>query len=313
MRKYIVFILLLCPFFSLYAQTRSAAVFVPPVTGMGSTTGDNDFFYKQLVYEVSYQKFILAKTNKDAEFILNATISEQRDDVPTGVKHYNIHLVLIDNKTGKTASEGDLIYESIEEVKDLFPTLAHTLLYTIPEEAGKDNWRNKTLYAGASAIWSPRIYTSESSSAHLVSFGGGLFAEYHFLNFLSVEAGFEIATDMFKVTSSGSGNYTNILLEIPVLVKYVIKPGDFFVLEPYAGAHFNIPFGKSTVPPLISVLAGFQYGVKAGPGVVFVDPRFSMDIGESAISKESTFKDISFHRYIIHLGIGYKIGFFTKR
>ena len=312
MKKYIVCILLLCASFSLCAQTRSAAVFVQPVTGSGRSPGDNDFFYQQLVYEVGYQKFILAKERKDAEFSIAAAISEQRDDVPPGVKQYNIHLSLVDNKTGKTTVDGFLIYETADEVKDLFPTLAYTLLYTIPEDAGKNNWRNKTLYIGASAVWSPRVYTSESSSAQLVNFGGGVFAEYHFLNFLSVEAGFEIATDMVKVRYSGAV-YTNILLEIPVLVKYVIKPGDFFVLEPYLGAHLNIPFGKATVPPIISALAGFQYGVKAGPGVVFVDPRFSMDIGESAISQESTFKDISFHRYIFRLGIGYKIGFFTKR
>jgi len=312
MRKYIVFILLLCASFSLCAQTRSAAVFVQPVTGSGRSTGDNDFFYQQLVYEVGYQKFILAKEKKDAEFSLAAAISEQRDDVPPGVRQYNIHLTLIDNKTGQTTADGFLIYETAEEIEDLFPTLAYTLLYTIPEDAGKNNWRNKTLYAGAGAIWSPRIYTSESSSAHLVSFGGGFFAEYHFLDFLSVEAGFEIATDMFKVKYSGE-TYNNILLEIPVLVKYVIKPGDSFMIEPYAGAQLNIPFGKATKPPIISALAGFQYGVKAGPGILFVDPRFSFDIGESAISPESTFKDLNFQRYIIHLGIGYKIGFFIKR
>jgi len=313
MKKYIVFILLLCASFSLCAQSRSATVYVPPITGTGGKPADNDFFYKQLVYEVEYQKFVLAKAKKDAEFSLAATLSAHPDNRPTGDKQYVLHLSIVDNKTGKSMSDGELIYEVAEDIKNLFPSLVYTLLFTIPEETGKDNWRDKILFAGVGAFWTPRVYTSESSSAHLVNFGAGVFAEYHFLNFLSVEAGFEIANDMFKVTSSGSENYTNILLEIPVLVKYVFKPGDIFVLEPYVGAHFNIPFGKATVPPIISALAGFQYGVKAGPGVVFVDPRFSMDIGESAISQESDFKDISFQRYIIHIGVGYKIGFLTRR
>jgi hypothetical protein len=313
MIKYIVCILLLCPFFSLYAQSKSATVYVPPVTGTGGKPGDNDFFYKQLVYEVGYQKFILAKAKKDAEFSLVAALSAHPDNSPTGVKQYVLHLSIVDNKTGKSMSDGELIYEVAEDIKNLFPSLVYTLLFTIPEETGKDNWRDKILFAGVGAFWTPRIYTAESSSVHFVNFGAGIFAEYHFLNFLSVEAGVEIASDMPKVYAGADENYNNTLLEIPVLLKFVIKPGDHFILEPYGGIHLNIPFEKTTVPPLISCLAGIQYGVKAGPGVVFVDPRFSMDIGESAISQESDFKDISFQRYIIHIGVGYKIGFLTRR
>jgi len=313
MKKYVVLIFLLYASLSLHGQTKSAAVFVQPVTGSGRSPGDNDFFYKQLVYEVGYQKFILAKARKDAEYSLAAAISEQRDDVPPGVRQYNINLALIDNKTNKTVSDGFLIYETSDEIKDLFPTLAYTLLYTIPEDAGKNNWRNKILYAGASAVWSPRIYTSEGAAGHIAGFGGGLFAEYHFLNFMSVEAGFEIATDKLKITSSAGDTYGNILLEIPVLIKYVHKPGDFFVLEPYAGAHLNIPFKKTTEPPIISWLAGFQYGVKLNPGIIFIDPRFSMDIGKSALNTDAGVKDLTFQRYIFRLGIGYKIGFFIRR
>jgi len=262
---------------------------------------------------VGYQKFILAQAKKDAEFSLAAAISEQSDNALPGVIQYNIHLVLTDNKTGKNISEGDLIYEDAEEIEDLFPTLAYTLLYTIPEDAGKNNWRNKLLFAGAGVFWTPRIYTYESASVHFVNFGGGIFAEYHFLDFLSVGLSVEIAPDMTKVYAGADENYNNILLEIPVLVKYVVKPGDSFMLEPYVGAHLNIPFGKATKPPLISALAGIQFGVRASPGILFVDPRFSMDIGKSAISPESALKDLSFQRYIVHLGIGYKLGFFTRR
>ena len=313
MKKNIICILLFCASFSLYAQTRSAAIFVPQVTGTGAKPTDNDYFHKQLLNEVSYQNFILAKEIKDAEFNLVAKLSEKRDNVPRGVRQYNIHLLLIDNKTGKTTAEGELIYEVTDDIKDLFPTLVSTLLNTIPESAGSDNWRNKILYAGASAIWSPRIYSSESVATYLTGFGGGVFAEYHFLNFLSVEAGVEIATDNVKVTAKAKDSYSNLLLEIPVLIKYVNKPGDNFMLEPYAGIHFNIPFKEATKPPLISALVGFQYGVKLGPGIIFIDPRFSMDIGKSVLNTAASVRPLSFQRYIIHLGIGYKFGFFTKR
>jgi len=313
MKKSIVCILLLCASFSLYAQSNSAAVYVPPVTGTGSKPEDNGFFYNQLVSELTYQHFKLAKTQKDAEFSLAGTLSEHPDNAQSGVQHYVLHLALMDNKTGKSRSDGELVYEVPEDIKDLFPSLVYTLLFTIPQESGKDNWRNKWLFAGVSASWTPRIYTSENSSTHIASFGGGIFAEYHFLKFLSAGAGLEIASDSIKVVAKEKESHTNMLLEIPVLVKFIIKPAEHFILEPYAGVHFNIPFDKTTAPPIVSGLAGFQYGVKAGPGVVFIDPRFSMDIGESGMEEVPGVKELSFQRYIIHIGIGYKLGFFTKR
>jgi len=313
MKRIIVWILLLCAAFSLYAQSNNAAVYVPPVTGTGSKPEDNEFIYKELVSEVTYQHFTLAKTQKDAEFSLVGTLSTQPDTAPSGLTQYVLHLELKDNKTNKTRSDGDLVYENPEDIKDMLPSLLYTLLYTIPVSSGKDNWRNKWLFVGAGAFWTPRIYTAESSSTHFASFGGGIFAEYHFLNFLSVAAGFEIASDMIKITAKAEKIYNNVLLEIPVLIKGVFKPGDYFMIEPYAGVHFNIPFDKTTAPPVFSWLAGFQYGVKAGPGMVFIDPRFSMDIGESLMDADAGVKDLSFQRYIIHIGIGYKMGFITKR
>jgi len=312
MKKNIVCIILLCAAFSLYAQSNSAAVFVPPVTGTGSKPEDNDYFYKQLISEIKYQKFNLAKAQKDAEFSLVAVLSVLPDNAD-GVKQYNLHLELKDNQTNKARSDGDLVYETPEDIKEMFPSLVYTLLYTIPTESGKDNWRNKRLYAGAAAFWTPRIYNFETMSTYIANFGGGIFAEYHILHFLSAEAGLELASDSTKIVQKAEP-YNNVLLEIPVLLKFIITPGDYFVLEPYAGVHFNIPFQKTTVPPAISWLIGFQYGVKAGPGILFIDPRFSMDLGKSTLADPPTgASDISFQRYIIHIGIGYKLGFFTKR
>jgi hypothetical protein len=58
---------------------------------------------------------------------------------------------------------------------------------------------------------------------------------------------------------------------------------------------------------MFSWLAGIQYGVKAGPGALFIDARFAMDIGESAV-EEPPGQYMAFQRYIIHLGLGYKYG-----
>jgi len=303
---------LLCPAFSLSAQSNNASVYVMPVTGIGSKPGDNEFFYNRLSSEVTYQNFNLTKTLKDAEFCLIGTLFPYSDDADKpSLKQFIFHLMLLDNKTNENRAEGELVYEAPEDINNLFPVLVHTLLYTIPENKGRDNWRNKILYAGGSFFWTPRVYTAETSSTNFANFGGGIFAEYHFLDFLSVGTGFELTTDLIKVNTRSRDSYLNVLLEIPVLVKYVFKPGDYFILEPYTGFHFNIPFIKTTTPSPASWLIGLHYGVKAGPGVVFIDPRFSIDLGKSEIHSSGA-SGLSFQRYIIHFGIGYKLGFFTR-
>jgi hypothetical protein len=130
---------------------------------------------------------------------------------------------------------------------------------------------------------------------------------------LSLGAGFEYASDLIRVSPNAGENYGNMLLEIPVFVKFVFKPGGYVIVEPYTGIQFNIPFDKTILPPLMSWLIGLHYGVKTGPGILFIDPRITFDIGKSGMDPDSPFKDISFQRNIIHLGIGYKFGFFTKR
>ena len=309
MKKYILLLFLLCPIFSLYAQSHSASVCVLPVTGIGSKPEDNDFFFNQLSSEVKYQNFILVKTLKDAEFYLVGTILPHVDNATRPVKQYVFHLLLMDNKTNETRAEGELVYESPQDLNTLFPVMVHTLLYTIPAEKGRDNWRNKTLYAGGSAFWSPRVYTGETASTHIVSFGGGFFAEYHFLDYLSAGLGIEFAYDQVNRTANDTQSYFNALLDIPVFVRYVYKPGDYFLLEPYAGIHINIPIIRTTSPPAFSWLTGLQFGVKLGSGVLFIDPRFSMDIGKAILHAD---KDVPFQRYMIYLGIGYKLGFITR-
>jgi len=306
MRKNILaMVLLFCGGLSLSAQSRTGtSVYVLPVTGIGSNVEDNSIFYEQLVSELVNHNFIPAKTQKGADFSFVGTLA------PTDGKEFSFRLELLDNKTGKTTVEGELLYETPEDINTQFPVLVSSLLYTIPENTGiNDEWRNKWLYVGASFIWSPRIYKGTDSQTNLLSFGGGISAELHVSNFMSMEAGLEFAQDMYKKPNT-KDEYTNYnLLEIPLLLKFVFKPGTWFMIEPYAGVQFNIPFDSNTYKPSgISLLGGLQYGVKAGPGAFFVDARFGIDLSDSTIQATSNSKELSFKRTTIHLGVGYKIG-----
>jgi len=304
-------VLLFCGGLSLSAQSRtSASIYVSPVTGTGSKPEDNTLFYNQLVIELTDQNYVMVMAQDGADFSLVGTL------VQTDEGEFSFHLELQDNKIGETTVEGELLYETVDDINSQFPVLVSTLLYTIPDDpipkAGtgiNDEWRNKWLYVGASAIWSPRIYTGTETSTNLLSIGGGISAEFHVLNFLSLEAGLEFAQDMVKINDKDE---MCSLLEIPLLIKGVFKPGKWFMLEPYAGVQLNIPFESTTKAPA-TFLAGLQYGVKAGPGTFFVNARFGMDIGDFNVEATSDHDGFSFKRTTIHVGVGYKFGLINRK
>jgi hypothetical protein len=306
--------LLLISGLPLFAQSgkHTFSVYVAPVSGDGGKPEDNYSFYKQVVSELEYQHYILAKTEKSADFSLVGTLSPHPYNTirPTG-KQYVFRLELQDNKTGDSMMDGELLYEAVEDVKYLLPSMVSMLVLTIPEETGRDNWRDKWLYFGAAAFWTPRVYAADSNvSTYFANIGGGVYAEFHFLNFMSFEAGLEFASDLINISASTGAIYRSYLFEVPLVLKLALKPGTGFMLEPYGGVQFNVPLNKTAIPPLLSWLAGFQYGVKVGPGVVFVDPRFSMDIEKTKMGAGIT--GPLFQRYALHLGLGYKFGVATR-
>jgi hypothetical protein len=130
--KVFVLVLLLCGGFSLAAQIRpGVSVYVPPVSGRGSKTEDNTLFYNKLVFELTDQDFTLAKTQNAADFSLIGSLA------PYGEGKYSFHLGLRNNKTGETTIEGELLYETPDDIGYMFPVLVNTLLYTIPESTVK--------------------------------------------------------------------------------------------------------------------------------------------------------------------------------
>jgi hypothetical protein len=241
---------------------------------------------------------------------------------------YVLHLALLDNRTGQTLINRDLFYADPDEIDDLImlqfnrvsdapEVVPETVIFTqyVPEyitvseniREEPDNWRDKEWYFGACAFWAPRVYQAEASSTYYVNFGFGLFAEYHFLG-LSAGTGVELAPDWIAVTSAANDSYRDLVLEIPLLIKYILKPSKYFMLVPYAGINLNLALYGETRPPLLAWRLGFQYGVKAGPGVLIIDPWFSMDFGRSRLGEEKGDDTIRYQRYMMHIGLGYKYG-----
>jgi len=323
MRKNIlVLALLFCGGFYLAAQSSpDASIYVTPVTGKGSKPEDNFLFYTRLVNELTIQKAKLASASRDAEYSLFGTLAPHI--IFEG--QYIFHLELRDNRTGGIAVEGELLYEAPDDTNQLFPVLVTNLLYTIPpgtiqpeptppdpvpvEPEKTDDWRNKWLYLSLAAKWTPGLYSRVSGveRAAFPGIQGGISAEVQFINFMAVETGIEVGVDGVRAKISGKEtDFHNFMLEIPLLVKFIVKPGANSMLEPYLGAYFNIPLVKNFDSYPVSLIGGFQYGIKVGPGAIFLNAGFSVDLGNCKVST------IPYHRYNIHLGAGYKYGLFQR-
>jgi len=311
MRKYIlVLALLLCGGFSLAAQSRppEAAIFIKPVTGNGIKSDDNAFFYKQLIQEIISQDFNLANTQKGANFTLIGSLARYA----LSESQYVFHLELRDNKTGELKVDGDLLYETTEDAKQNLPFLITSLLFTIPADIVAediiDDWRDKSLYLGLGVKFTPGFYSGASQAGFPAGIQGGLSAEFHFSNFMSLETGVEVQFDGAKVTMSNKQvkSFYGLIIGVPVLFKLCLKPGENSMIEPYAGPYFNVLQIGNLVPYFLSLDFGLQYSIKAGPGALFLDAGATVDMGKFSTQK------ISYSRINVNVGLGYKIGLMQR-
>jgi hypothetical protein len=331
MKKCAVWVLLFGAAFSLFAQNvDNVTIFIPQVTGTGSTPDDNTVFTDILIQEMQSRNLIIKETQEEAEYALIGTIAPSNEDSTGGI--YMLSLALFD-KNGWILYEQVLFYTTQEEANSYIPTVLLNMLSNIftlhvvaPGGSGAaDNlveaedaeaWRNKLWYIGANVFWTPRIYYGTKTEFFPFNFGWGLSAEFHlqkyaegkleFLKYLAVGTGLYFASDWIIASPRINDDYRNTILQIPITIYGVLKPGAIFLHEPYLGIAFNIPTLFETIPSLLSWKVGFQFGIKAGKGVLYGDAGFSMDFGKSSLNAKRPGNTRQYDRYMIYLGIGYK-------
>jgi len=279
-----------------------------PIPRIRNTFGRREFFSWDVGGDVSFYD----STGKDNYLPGNESVyfSDEKNDNASlsGDQDHVFALELINTKTGKVIAIQYLIYRYTDPlVADLVSIMVYNMLSNIPDIEADLDWRENWLFAGFNAMWSPRVYTGQQQSVAWVNFGLGASLEYHFLDFMSVSLGLQFSQDWVVVTKTAGDEYRDLMLEIPLSLSYVFKPQQF-MLEPYAGAALNISLMGTTKPSTFSWFLGFQLGMKAGSGMVVIDPRFSMDFAKSYIPQSNAY----YQRYLIQIAVGYKFGFVTK-
>jgi hypothetical protein len=315
MKKFVVWALLLCPGFSLFAKSPSGYyIYIPPVSGIGKTPEDNAVFAGSLAGEVTANNHKIAENRDKANFILTPELSRIPGQRATE-QLYLLHVILTDSKTNAIITEQDLIYGSLEEVGGLLTIMMGNVFSAIMDKPGMGmtGWSGNGLYIGASVFWSPRNYNSDYGSAtKMLNIGAGALIQLQFRNSVSVETGMALMPEWIGILYKG-GDRLDWILEIPVLLKYTFNPGGFHLIEPYGGFYANFPMYGVGRSPLLSLCAGLQYGIKAGPGVAFLDARFSMGLEATRFNKKVDNTTVLYNnRSQIDIGIGYKFALFSR-
>ena len=237
----------------------------------------------------------------------NNEITPEEQFVIADDQEFSLKLELINNVTGEILGKQQLVFTAADaSVGDLLSIQVYNMLAGIPDIEETYDWRDKWLFLEASFLWAPRVYTQNNPSINWQNFGLRAAFEFHFTDFMSFGLGTQFVQD-WVVTSKSE--HRDLILEIPISIKGVFKTAEQFVIEPYAGLALNFSLMNATIPSAASWFLGLQFGVKAGPGMIVIDPRFSMDFEKSRLVG----KDNIYQRDSMQIGVGYKIGFILKR
>jgi len=306
MKKVLFFVLHLFVFISLHAQNiTDVRIYVPAVTGEGRF-GDSNYFYQQITYEVVSLQHSIVRSQSVSNYTLKGFITPE----PVyGSMNYVFFLELINSKTNDVIAQQNFVYYTLDvSVVRLISSIVGNMLSGIPNVFASEDIRDKYIFIDGKILWVPRLYSSQNDSIFWMNIGLEFSFEYHFLKFMAINTGIHFTQDWIIVSNSNDQieEYRDLILDIPVIMKFIFKPGSF-MLEPYYGISINASLMRITQPSLLSWLIGFQFGVKAGPGLIVFDPRFTCDIFNSS------YDTLIYNRYTIQIGAGYKVGFLPRK
>ncbi|MDR2111281.1 MAG: hypothetical protein LBP32_08220 [Spirochaetaceae bacterium] len=212
----------------------------------------------------------------------------------------------------------------------------------VAEEAnpgGGESSKNYRLFLGLRAGPSLRIYTPSGDTAFTggdtygASLDTGFQASLQIVPLFSLQAEVVFTWDkasvwQYALNSAGDDlnpytrRFTGLSLQIPLIAKLNFYPGKFRI-SPFLGGYVFLPLGKmktsaideeasfsySLSPPL-GVLGGVSAGFPLGPGIIFADIRYAVDLAEPELQGG---EGKTYRRHGAALSLGYELGLFKKR
>jgi hypothetical protein len=321
-----------------FAQTRDDTL-IYINRPAGGTAKQQNFFEENYKMEVAAAGYTVVNSQSESDFYFTLAIepNEYYDPGYDDEAPYNLTLTLYDNAGGREMVQMGFPFTEMEEMYEWNLFLVYQAMANVPHtkftgQLHTDLWRHKWIYLSPYATWAIHMYSFDSGTPYIplnagAMFGGGLGLEIHFLSWMSAETGIDFHfdqidrwtladdswnKDQYSADYEGKklkGFFMTPVLQVPVLLKFVWKPSQHFMLEPYIGIALSKSLNSELYPPLLAGLGGIQWAIKAGDiGGVFVDTRFGYDIGDSRTPDRYN----DYHRVTLHFNVGYKFGFINR-
>jgi hypothetical protein len=334
MKKYsLCTVMMICTTIALFSQSRDdISVFLAPATG--GTEEQQVFFNENFRMELIGANYTVAEDQKSANYSINLNITQEAEDGYDDAAEEIVNVLsvsLIDNTDGHEILQFSWAFQTLEDMYEwnlhlIYQAMANIPLTELTSVPDTNHWQNKWFYicgyggldlsfgfydSGEKVSFQKREYAFYPGPLF------GLGVEFQFFNFMSAE--FELLGSPYDIDA----NHSVVMLEMPLLLKFSLKPGRHFMLEPYGGIQFNASSQDSIIPPLVSWVGGFQYGIRAGNrGAVIFDVRAVGDIGNTnlfpAVEAPGDPSDANFKtydgidRFQLQILIGFKVGFFNR-
>ncbi|MDR3192706.1 MAG: hypothetical protein LBT87_06535 [Treponema sp.] len=330
------------PALTLFSQSRNdITVYIPPV--LGGLPEQQIFFAENFKMELIGANYAVVDDQVDADYVLALTITQEAEfyedesgapPEETGEIVNVLTISLQNNDDGRELLQFSWAFDSLEEMYEwnlhlIYQAMANVPLTKLTVVPDTDHWRNKWLYVRASfdypitfyAYPDPTAITADPVAGQKAAYsvldhkvlpfpGVTLGVEFQFLNWMSVEGDFKV--------NFGDPLSTAFIPAIDFQLKFPLKPSKHFMIEPYGIASFPTTTATNTVEfPRLGLGGGVQFGVKGGSmGAFFVDVNYIHSLGmvvtRNTDSDKPNPNTISWNRFSVGLGIGYKIGFFNR-
>jgi hypothetical protein len=322
-----------------FAESREdIQVYIAPVV---ASPDQASYFRENFTTETIGAGYIVTQDAKEADYTLNLEVKPNLilyddgtiEQAPPDEKQYILHITLMENEDNSEVVAFSFAFTSTDEMYDFNLYLIYEAMANVPMTklgAGTvitDHWRNKWLYLRASFDYPITFYQLKEPN---VLMGDGphnpvlpldnkispfpavtIGLELQYLNWLSTELSFNLSfADPFG---------TSFIPAIQIEQKFPIKPSRNFMIEPYAAVSFPVATTINSIQfPKVGIGGGVQLGVRGGEmGAFFVDVNYIHFLGDVIVKNPwvehyPNPDRISYTRFVIGLGIGYKIGFFNR-
>jgi hypothetical protein len=249
---------------------------------------------------------------------------------------YFLQLWLWDMAGSTMIYTDDLVYEDINEAMESVPGLVEWLFSHIHEltieTPAADVWPDPLFILGVRAGVSQRWYVKpneRSPGASELNLEGGVSGALRLNSLFSVQLELLLTGDTLVYRGLEdtppvlkNKTYTNLSLEIPVLLKMNFRVGKIR-LSPLAGFYATVPLGETeyrnkdgkkdkfswSVSNPLGFTAGLEGAAPCGPGMIVAGLRYGADFGDISINGGERV----YRRNMVSLYLGYEFGFFEGK